>query len=90
MNRNTQTILNHLTGTLLLVDENLNSDGMPNWNNLDADIHCDVADGVLVADLIGEDIDAAFDVVNAMFTKINKAIDNAVADLGLRFKGAAS
>ena len=89
MNQNTKTILNHIMGTLLSVDENIMSDGMPNWNFLEADIHMDVADGILEAELIGDDIDAAFDVVNVHFIEINKAIEDAVDALGLRSKASA-
>jgi ribosome-associated translation inhibitor RaiA len=78
MNQNTQTILNHIVTTLILKDENINADGSPNWNFLDADIHLDVDEGILDAELIGDDIDAAFDVVNATFKNINAAIDRVV------------
>ena len=69
MNTNTRTILNHLNQNLICKTDNQLADGSPNWNWLDADIHMDVADGILDAELIGEDIDAAFDVINANWSK---------------------
>ena len=38
MNQNTQNILNHITGTLLDVDENINNDGTPNFNFIECDV----------------------------------------------------
>ena len=78
MNRNTQTILNHVTGTLLDVHENLNNDGTPNFDFIEADIHLDVAEGKLDADLNDSDIDAVFAILNNVFTNINAAIDRVV------------
>ena len=64
MNQNTQTILNHIRGHLLVVGT-IEASDTDRWNSLDADIHLDVADGILDAELIGDDIDAAFDEVAA-------------------------
>lgn len=78
MNQNTQNILNHITGTLLDVDENINNDGTPNFNFIECDVVQDIREGILEAELSFEDIDAAFDVVNATFKNINAAIDRVV------------
>jgi len=64
MNQNTQTILNHIR-THLHVTQIVDRRDTQFWNELDADIHMDVAEGILNAELIGEDIDAAFDEVAA-------------------------
>ena len=64
MNQNTRKILNHIR-THLHVTQIVDSNDTQFWNELDADIHMDVAEGTLDAELIGDDIEAAFDEVAA-------------------------
>lgn len=64
MNQNTQKIFDHVIANCLNA-ENRNDDGSYNFNWIDGDLHCDVAEQKLDIDLNDNDIDAAYDAVIA-------------------------
>lgn len=62
MNANTIKILNHIVENCL-TDENRTIHGDLDFNFIEADVHLDVSEGKLDAELIDRDIDEALDAV---------------------------
>ena len=60
MNLNQARIFNHVLSDLLIVPENTDEFGNPDFDFIEADIHLDIKEGKLDAQIVDSDIDMVF------------------------------